>query len=124
MLFFTGFQAGLSPALQAKPGLKGICLERLFDHEKVVLFHIENDRLATDAPDNLESAFHRKKVPFKRRYYLATSKQHLSHSSRIFQLPYNLEPFVPIQENKTGIYQQQHAFLPAYYNFLFRYTLF
>lgn len=33
--------------------------------------------------------------------------------------------FAPdIEEKKTGVYCQQDAFLPAYYNFLFRFTLF
>ncbi|WP_157962969.1 hypothetical protein [Chitinophaga deserti] len=38
------------------------------------------------------------------------------HSDRIFR--------PETEEKKTGVYLQQDAFLPAYYQFLFRFTLF
>jgi hypothetical protein len=124
LVLLAGFQTGFPATLQAKALLKGTCIERLFDHEEVVIPHILNDHFADDMPDDTEPVFYNKKVPPKRRFYIATSTQQFSYTSRFIHLPYDLVPGVPVQENKTGVYQQQHAFLPAYYTFLFRYTLF
>lgn len=124
LLLLTSFHLGLPTSLQAKHELKSARMERLFDHEEIVVFYLENDYLVNDSPEDTGPFFHNKKVPPKRRYYLPGNNQQFSYNVRIFQLPYNLEPVVPEEENKTGIYQQQHAFLPAYYRFLFRYTLF
>lgn len=60
----------------------------------------------------------------KRRFYISATSQQYSFTTRLQQLQLLLAQYVPGNENKTGIYQWHDAFLPAYYKFLFRYTLF
>ena len=60
----------------------------------------------------------------KRRYYISVTNQQYSFTTRLQQLQLLLDQYIPEDEDKTGIYQWHDAFLPAYYKFLFRYTLF
>jgi hypothetical protein len=60
----------------------------------------------------------------KRRYYISTASQQYSFTNRLQQLQLLLVQYIPGNEKKTGIYQWHDAFKPAYYKFLFRYTLF
>lgn len=60
----------------------------------------------------------------KRRYYISVASQQYSFTTRLQQLQLLLVQYIPGNEKKTGIYQWHDAFLPAYYKFLFRYTLF
>ena len=60
----------------------------------------------------------------RRRFYITSAAQQYSFTTRLQQLQLYLGQYIPADEKKTGIYQWQDAFLPAYYSFLFRYTLF
>lgn len=60
----------------------------------------------------------------KRRFYISVTNQQYSFTTRLQQLQLLLAQYIPEDEDKTGIYQWHDAFLPAYYKFLFRYTLF
>ncbi|HEY0608766.1 MAG TPA: hypothetical protein VGD35_03895 [Chitinophaga sp.] len=60
----------------------------------------------------------------KTRYYLNASSRQFSLSQRIIYPEDKQEYYIQEKENKSGVYQWLDAFLPAYYNFLFRYTLF
>lgn len=60
----------------------------------------------------------------KTRYYLNASSRQFSLSQRIVYPEDKQEYYIHEKENKSGVYQWLDAFLPAYYNFLFRYTLF
>ncbi|WP_343672152.1 hypothetical protein [Chitinophaga sp.] len=60
----------------------------------------------------------------KRRFYISVNSQQYSFTTRLQQLQLLLAQYIPGDENKTGVYQWHDAFLPAYYKFLFRYTLF
>lgn len=60
----------------------------------------------------------------KTRYYLNASSRQFSLSQRIVHPEDKQEYYILEKENKSGVYQWLDAFLPAYYNFLFRYTLF
>ncbi len=58
------------------------------------------------------------------RYYLNAASKQFNFTQQVApdQTDKTFRP--EMEENKTGVYLQQDAFLPAYYNFLFRYTLF
>jgi hypothetical protein len=60
----------------------------------------------------------------KTRYYLNASSRQFSLSQRIVYPEDKQEYYIHEKENKSGVYRWLDAFLPAYYNFLFRYTLF
>ncbi|MBO9151298.1 MULTISPECIES: hypothetical protein [Chitinophaga] len=64
---------------------------------------------------------HRRK---SRLYISGASRQYSFENYAIFRLPQNPTLSIFIPENKTGEYRFQHAFLPAYYSFLFRLTPF
>jgi hypothetical protein len=125
ILLICGLITGHTAVVHAKSPLKpkSLCIERLFDHEQVHLLFIENENTVVEE-DAAPLIFRIKRIPPKRRYYLNTTNQASSYTTRFLQLQHNLEFYIPIQENKTGVYQQQRAFLPAYYSFLSRYTPF
>lgn len=60
----------------------------------------------------------------KTRYYLYASSRQFSISQRILYPEDKQDYYILEKENKSGVYQWHDAFLPAYYNFLFRFTLF
>jgi len=60
----------------------------------------------------------------KTRYYLNASSRQFSINQRIVYPEDKQDYYIQEKENKSGVYQWLDAFLPAYYNFLFRYTLF
>ncbi|HEY1165696.1 MAG TPA: hypothetical protein VGE90_11030 [Chitinophaga sp.] len=60
----------------------------------------------------------------KTRYYLNASSRQFSINQRIVYPEDKQDYYILEKENKSGVYQWLDAFLPAYYNFLFRYTLF
>jgi hypothetical protein len=126
ILLICGLITGHTGLVQAKSPLKpkSICFERLFDHEKIHIRCIDSEDLGIEQPDDMNVFVRATKVPRKKRYYLNTTTQQSSYTTRFSQLEHNLEFYIPKQENKTGVYQQQHAFLPAYYSFLSRYTPF
>jgi hypothetical protein len=122
--FMTSHSAvvrSLSPLKQPQQHLH---VERLFDHEHITLPFIENDYVDAEAGGDLSLFLKTWQLPRKRKYILNTASPLSSHTTRFIQLQLNLEFYIPEQENKTGVYQQQRAFLPAYYSFLSRYTPF
>ncbi len=62
--------------------------------------------------------------PRKQRYYLNASTQQFSCSPRILYQDDRQDYYVLAKETKGGEYQWHDCFLPAYYTFLFRFTLF
>jgi len=60
----------------------------------------------------------------RQRLYISAAIQQFNCSPRILYQYEKPEYCIQIKENKAGEYQWQDAFLPAYYNFLFRFTLF
>jgi hypothetical protein len=60
----------------------------------------------------------------KQRFYLNASSRQFDYSQRILYPENRQAYYIQEKENKSGVYQWHDAFLPAYYNFLFRYTLF
>jgi len=60
----------------------------------------------------------------KTRYYLNASSRQFSINQRIVYPEDKQDYYIQEKETKSGVYQWLDAFLPAYYNFLFRYTLF
>lgn len=81
--------------------------------------HIEADELPVHEVGKTQK--HRR----KHRLYIPTPPRQYSfenHAVFYFTEDYALSIFIP--ENKTGEYRFQHAFLPAYYHFLFRLTPF
>ena len=81
------------------------------------IFHISQDDDGTEA---IRATQNKKKT----RYYLNASSRQFSISQRIIYPEDKQEYYIQEKENKSGVYQWLDAFLPAYYNFLFRYTLF
>ncbi|QHS59302.1 hypothetical protein [Chitinophaga agri] len=128
ILLICGLATGHTAVVQAKSPLKAksICFERLFDHETIHLRCIDSEDLGIEEPEDINAPFFFKatKVPRKKRFYLNSTTQQSSYTTRFSQLEHNLVFYIPTRENKTGVYQQQHAFLPAYYSFLSRYTPF
>ena len=59
----------------------------------------------------------------RQRYYLNPSTQQFSCSPRLLYQD-DRQDYVQLKETKGGEYQWQDSFLSAYYNFLFRFTLF
>lgn len=58
------------------------------------------------------------------RFYISTATKQFNFTPQLAPAQAD-KTFAPeTEEKKTGIYCQQDAFLPAYYNFLFRFTLF
>lgn len=85
--------------------------------------------LMEDVPEDLTEdqvtfLFRATEPRHKRRFYISVASQQYSFTTRLQQLQLLLDQYVPEDEDKTGIYQWHDAFLPAYYKFLFRYTLF
>lgn len=74
--------------------------------------------------DQIAFIFRAHEPRHKRRFLISVSQQQYSFTTRLQQLQLLLLQYMPGDENKTGIYQWHDAFLPAYYKFLFRYTLF
>jgi len=60
----------------------------------------------------------------RQRLYISAAIQQFNCSPRISYQYEKPDYSIQIKENKAGEYQWQDAFLPAYYNFLFRFTLF
>gem|GEM_PF-6085294 len=126
-LLFCGLLTGHSAVVHAKSPFKqkSLCFERLFDHEKIEIRCIDSEDLGIEEPEDVPVFLRVTKVPRKKRYYLNSPSQSASsYTTRFTQLEHNLEFYIPVQQNKTGVYQQQSAFLPAYYSFLSRYTPF
>lgn len=119
----TGQYATVHAKSPVKPG-KTLCFERLFDHEKIHIPYIANAGIELEEENDVQLVFRAKKVPRTKRYYINSTSQSSSYTTRLLQIQYNHEFYIPIRENKTGVYKQQHAFLPAYYSFLSRYTPF
>lgn len=94
-----------------------------FDHLSDILEHIPTSIDADDG--DMPESFRTLKSRRKSRYYLSVASQQFSAATRISTLD-TVNPALKIfiKENKTGEYLQQDAFLPAYYTFLFRFTLF
>lgn len=81
-------------------------------------------KMESDANDEPEEVIQVKKNRRKTRFYITASSQQFSFTQRVLQDTGSLSQRIHIQENKTGEYQQQDVFLPAYYSFLFRFTPF
>jgi hypothetical protein len=81
--------------------------------------HMEEDE--PPAHEVVKTQKHRRKS----RLYISTpSRQYSFENYALYRLPQDIALSIFIPENKTGEYRFQHAFLPAYYNFLFRLTPF
>jgi hypothetical protein len=78
----------------------------------------------TQQEDDGQEVVRATKSKKKTRYYLNASSRQFSISQRIIYPEDKQDHFILEEENKSGIYRWLDAFLPAYYNFLFRYTLF
>lgn len=92
---------------------------RFYDEGHRAPEHVEADEQPAHEVGKTQK--HRRK---HRLYIPAPSRQYTYENYAVFQLSqdYSLSIFIP--ENKTGEYRFQHAFLPAYYHFLFRLTPF
>ena len=126
ILLLCGLMTGQHAVVYAKSLVKPakmLCFERLFDHEKIHIPYIDNGNIGLEE-DDVQLIFRVKKAAHKRRYYINSTNQSSSYTTRLLQFQYNHEFYIPVRENKTGVYKQQHAFLPAYYSFLSRYTPF
>jgi hypothetical protein len=125
ILLLCGLMTGQHAVVQAKSLKQGkmLCFERLFDHETIHIPYIDDgdNRLEED---DVQLTVRIKKIPRKRRYYITSNTQSTGYTTRLLQIQYNYNFYIPLRENKTGVYRQQHAFLPAYYSFLSRYTPF
>jgi hypothetical protein len=126
ILLLCGLMTGQHAVVQAKSlkQSKMLCFERLFDHETIHIPYIDNGDTKLEEEDEIELIFRVKKIPRKRRYYITSNTQSSGYTTRLLQIQYNHIFYIPLRENKTGVYRQQHAFLPAYYSFLSRYTPF
>lgn len=127
IMLIAGLMTGQSSIIQARSPLKAgktVCVERLFDHEKIHIPYIDNGGNQVEEENELQLILATKKIPRKKRYYINSTYQSSSYTTRFLQFQYNHEFYIPVRENKTGVYMQQHAFLPAYYSFLSRYTPF
>lgn len=115
-----------APALKESPlkASKTLSFERLFDHETIHIPYIDNSHVEVEEECDVQPFLTDKKSSRRKRYYINNNSQNSSYTSRFLQIQYNQEFYIPLRQNKTGIYMQQHAFLPAYYSFLSRYTPF
>lgn len=74
-----------------------------------------------DGTDVWQITKHRRKT----RWYLSATAPQVSTATRIVYLDAeNTARSIYIPVNKTGEYERQKSFLPAYYSFLFRFTPF
>ncbi|WP_145715587.1 hypothetical protein [Chitinophaga japonensis] len=82
-------------------------------------------KLQTDeAGMNVKKIFRNTPKKRKQRLYISAAIQQFNCSPRILYQYEKPDYCIQIKETKAGEYQWQDAFLPAYYNFLFRFTLF
>lgn len=88
------------------------------DHHRVPVHMEEEEPAGHELTKNVK---HRRKP---RLYISGSSRQYNFESYALFKLPQDLNLSIFIPQNKTGEYRFQHAFLPAYYSFLFRLTPF
>ncbi|MBS0026901.1 hypothetical protein ACTJJ0_00835 [Chitinophaga sp. 22321] len=78
-----------------------------------------------EADDDGTDVWHITKHRRKTRWYLSASAPQVSTATRIAYLDAdNTARSIYIPVNKTGEYERQKSFLPAYYTFLFRFTPF
>lgn len=127
LLLFIQQIAGFIPGLsfsQVQASDKNRKLHALLFHPEAPFQLNIPIRFLEDAPDEREPVLHAKHNRRRTRFCITAPSQQLNLVPRLPQLQNNLAHYIPEQENKTGIYLQQDAFLPAYYTFLFRYTLF
>ncbi len=118
----TGFIPGLSASMEAKACMKRSQVRPLLlDLQDA--FQLPPQLLPADAEDDqasIRNAQSRRRL----RFYQTASGQQFNFSARAVHFQYEHSHALIAQENKAGVYQHQDAFLPAYYTFLFRYTLF
>jgi len=123
MQHVTCFIPGLSAPMEAKAA----CVKR--DHVKPLLldlqsaFHLPPKLLPVDMEDDWAS-IRNSQSRRRLRFYQTAASQQFNFSAKIVHFAYDHSKVCVTEENKAGVYQHQDSFLPAYYTFLFRYTLF
>lgn len=131
MLFFSLRQlAGFFPDAHALQ-TPAAAAENHIQQTKIALFddtaftRLAAELLADEAADDNNEIL-RTTAPKgrKQRYYLNATTQQFSCSPRILYLDERQYNYILEKENKSGVYQWQDSFRPAYYNFLFRLALF
>jgi hypothetical protein len=92
--------------------------DRLQDLVHKIPVHLEAD-------DDGTEVWHITKHRRKTRWYLSATAPQVSTATRIvYPDADNTARSIYIPVNKTGEYERQKSFLPAYYSFLFRFTPF
>lgn len=122
MQHVTGFIPGLSASMEAKACVKRDQIRPLL-LELQSAFHLPPKYLPADTEDDwasIRSSQSRRRL----RFYQATAGQQFNFSPRTVHFAYDHSNAVIAEEKKAGEYQHHDSFLPAYYTFLFRYTLF
>lgn len=108
-------------------GMQLFTMERGMQHaNSPFLVNNTPDNFGQDLPDEPEEVTQAKNNRRRLRFLNTVSSSQFNISQRIVQEVENLAYAYALYKdvNKTGIYQQQDSFLPAYYNFLFRFVLF
>ncbi|WP_147323512.1 hypothetical protein [Chitinophaga silvatica] len=126
MLLFLQLMAGMIPTFAAH--------RQLTLHHNQLRVQATEDRLQNllnsipihlEADDDGIDTWHLTKNRRKTRYYISANAPQVSTPTRIVYLDTNLSAnsiYHPV--DKTGEYQKQKSFLPAYYSFLFRFKPF
>jgi hypothetical protein len=86
--------------------------------------HVAVNMLANDLDDAGNILRNATNKGRKQRYYLNAPTQQFSCSPRILYPETRQDYYICEKETKSGVYQWQDCFLPAYYTFLFRLALF
>lgn len=118
----TGFIPGLSAPMEAKACVKRDQVKPLLIDLQAV-FHLPPKFLPADT-ENDWASIRNSQSRRRLRFYQTASSQQFNFSPRTVHFQYDHSNALIAQENKAGVYQHQDSFLPAYYTFLFRYTLF
>ncbi|WP_341836470.1 hypothetical protein WJU16_01030 [Chitinophaga pollutisoli] len=78
----------------------------------------------TNALEDDDASVRAKQSRRRGRFYISSPSKQFNFTPQVAP-DQTSRTFAPVtEEKKTGVYLQQDAFLPAYYNFLFRFTLF
>lgn len=86
---------------------------------------VHNIPVHLEADDEGADVWHITKHRRKTRWYLSATAPQVSTATRIVYLDAdNTAHSIYIPVNKTGEYERQKSFRPAYYSFLFRFTPF
>ncbi|MGX5816665.1 hypothetical protein ACWKWU_00625 [Chitinophaga lutea] len=118
----AAFVPGISSSMEAKACVKGDQVRAMRLHTPDSL-SIPFKLMAMDTEDDfaaIRNAQNRRRL----RFLQSTPSQQFNLSPRVSYCQHDQQTAVLTDENKAGVYERQDSFLPAYYRFLFRYTLF